>query len=196
MISLRNTFMTVYKGRLYPNYWDIIALCSRWVLSLCWPGMPSKWRCLIIWVKPFLFRLIHVYLPGYAMRTVLRMLIAMIFSLLFTFIFATWAAKSRRAARIIIPVIDILQSVPILGFLSITVVGFIALFPDSMLGPECAAIFAIFTSQAWNMALGFYQTVRSVPTELEKQPTCFICLPGSVFGVLMCHFPCLDYCGI
>ena len=101
------------------------------------------------------------------------MLIALIFSLLFTFTFATWAAKSRRAARIIIPMIDILQSVPILGFLSIAIVGFIALFPGSMLGPECAAIFVIFTSQAWNMALGFYQTVRSVPTGIQEAANMF-----------------------
>ncbi len=107
-------------------------------------------------------------LPLYAGRTVMRMLIAMMFSLLFTFTFATWAAKSHRAERLIIPMIDVLQSVPILGFLSVTVVGFIALFPGSLLGPECATIFVIFTSQAWNMALGFYQTLRSVPAEMEE----------------------------
>ncbi len=113
------------------------------------------------------------YLPGYALRTVSRMLIALMISLLFTFTFATWAAKSRRAERIIIPVIDILQSIPILGFLSIAIVAFIALFPQSMLGPECAAIFVIFTSQAWNMALGFYQTVRSVPADLTEAAQAF-----------------------
>jgi NitT/TauT family transport system permease protein len=112
-------------------------------------------------------------LPFYAARTVVRMLIAMLFSLLFTFIFGAWAAKSKRAERIIIPMIDILQSVPILGFLSVTVAAFIGLFPGSMLGPECAAIFAIFTSQAWNMALGFYQSVRSVPGEIEEAAKMF-----------------------
>lgn len=106
------------------------------------------------------------HLPYYALRTVLRMFFALIFSLLFTFIFGAWAAKSRRAEKIIIPAIDILQSVPILGFLSISVVGFIALFHGSMLGPECAAIFVIFTSQAWNMALSFYQSLRTVPKDL------------------------------
>jgi len=65
-----------------------------------------------------------------------------------------------------IPVLDILQSVPILGFLSITVTGFIALFPGRLLGVECAAIFAIFTSQAWNMTFSVYQSLRTVPAEL------------------------------
>ncbi len=105
-------------------------------------------------------------LPYYALRTVLRMFFALIISLLFTFIFGTWAAKSEKAEKIIIPAIDILQSVPILGFLSISVVGFIALFHGSLLGPECAAIFVIFTSQAWNMALSFYQSIRTVPKDL------------------------------
>ncbi len=166
MVSLRNTFMTIYRGRLYPNYWDMIALClALGVITLL------AWNARQMAVPYQLGQAISIhlepsYLPGYALRTVLRMLIALTVSLLFTFTFATWAAKSRRAARIIIPIIDILQSVPILGFLSITVVGFIELFPNSLLGPECAAIFAIFTSQAWNMALGFYQTVKSVPSEL------------------------------
>ena len=111
------------------------------------------------------------YLPGYALRTVLRMLIALFFSLLFTFTFATWAAKSRRAARIIIPMIDILQSVPVLGFLSITVVGFISLFPGSLLA-ECA-LFSLFLPRAWNMAFGFYQTMRSVPAELKEAAAMF-----------------------
>lgn len=107
-------------------------------------------------------------LPGYALRTVLRMFIALLFSLLFTFVFGTWAAKSKRAEELIVPLIDILQSVPVLSFLSITVVGFIHLFPGSMLGPECASIFAIFTAQAWNMVLGFYQSLKTLPADLVE----------------------------
>lgn len=173
MLSLRNTFMTVYKGRLYPNYWDIIALVLALgvILLLAWNAKQMTVPYQIGQSIPI--SLSPSALPGYALRTVLRMLLAMILSLLFTFTFSTWAAKSRRAARIIIPVIDILQSVPVLGFLSIAVVGFIALFPSSMLGPECAVIFVIFTSQAWNMALGFYQTVRSVPGDLKEAADMF-----------------------
>jgi NitT/TauT family transport system permease protein len=113
------------------------------------------------------------YLPYYALRTVLRLLIAMFFSLLFTFTIATLAAKNKHAERIIIPAIDVLQSVPILGFLSITVVIFIALFRNSMLGPEFAAIFAIFTAQVWNIALGFYQSLKTLPYELREASKVF-----------------------
>jgi NitT/TauT family transport system permease protein len=107
-------------------------------------------------------------LPEYAARTILRMLIAMMLSLFFTFTYATLAAKSRPAERLLVPLLDILQSVPILGFISVTVVFFMSLAPGRVLGAEFASIFAIFTSQAWNMAFSFYQSLRTVPTELEE----------------------------
>src|ERR1700751_5256621 len=107
-------------------------------------------------------------LPEYAARTTLRMLIAMVASLLFTFTYATLAAKNKQAERVLVPLLHILQSVPILGFISITVVFFMALAPGRVLGAEFASIFAIFTSQAWNMAFSFYQSLRTVPTELEE----------------------------
>ncbi len=112
-------------------------------------------------------------LPGYALRTVLRMLVAMGISLLFTFTYATLAAKSRRAGMVLIPLLDVLQSVPVLGYLSFTVLFFVSLFPGNMLGPELAAIFAIFTSQAWNMAFSFYQSLRAVPTDLDEASRSF-----------------------
>src|SRR5579871_3827520 len=107
-------------------------------------------------------------LPEYALRTTLRMFAAIIASLIFTFVFATLAAKSRKAELVIVPALDILQSVPVLGFLTFTVVVFMRLFPGSQLGAECASIFAIFTSQAWNMAFSFYQSLRTVPTDLDE----------------------------
>lgn len=107
-------------------------------------------------------------LPSYAARSLLRMFIALGASVVFTFIFATAAARIRRAEKVLLPVLDVLQSVPILGFLSVTVTGFIALFPHSMLGLECASIFAIFTSQAWNMAFAFYYALISQPQELDE----------------------------
>src|SRR5487761_1706855 len=109
-----------------------------------------------------------IHLPEYAARSTLRMLVAMVLSLIFTFTYATLAAKSKRAERILIPLLDILQSVPILGFISVTVVFFMSLAPGRVLGAEFAAIFAIFTSQAWNMAFSFYQSLRTVPAELEE----------------------------
>ena len=173
MRSFRDSVMEAYRSRIYPNYWDMIALFFVFaVISLfAWNAKEMATPYHLGESIPITLN-IHA-LPFYAARTVVRMLIAMVFSLAFTFIFGAWAAKSKRAGRLIIPMIDILQSVPILGFLSVTVAGFISLFPGSLLGPECAAIFVIFTSQAWNMALGFYQTVRAVPAEIEEAATMF-----------------------
>ncbi|HEX4078892.1 MAG TPA: ABC transporter permease subunit [Rhizomicrobium sp.] len=114
-------------------------------------------------------------LPEYALRTTLRMLAALVVSLLFTFTYATWAAKSPRAGTVLIPLLDILQSIPILGYLSVTCLFFLSLAPGRVLGAEFAAIFTIFTSQAWNMAFSFYQSLRTVPPELEEA--------GRVFGL-------------
>lgn len=107
-------------------------------------------------------------LPEYALRTTLRMFLALGASLVFTFTVATLAAKSRKAELVIVPALDILQSVPVLGFLTFTVTFFMGLFPGRQLGVECAAIFAIFTSQAWNMAFSFYQSLRSIPSDLDE----------------------------
>ncbi|MEU2432525.1 ABC transporter permease subunit [Streptomyces sp. NPDC007861] len=107
-------------------------------------------------------------LPYDAARSLLRMFAALAASIVFTFAYAYAAARSRRLERILIPALDILQSVPVLGFLTVAVTGFIALFPGSMLGLECAAIFAIFTSQAWNMTFGFYSSLTSLPRELDE----------------------------
>jgi NitT/TauT family transport system permease protein len=113
------------------------------------------------------------HLPEYAARSTLRMLAGMVLSLLFTFTYATWAAKSPRAGRILVPLLDVLQSVPILGFLSVTFLFFLSLAPGRVLGAEFAAIFVIFTSQAWNMAFSFYQSLRTVPVELEEAARSF-----------------------
>jgi len=152
--------------RLRPNYWDLVALPL--VLGLIalvgwgWMAMGAHYHvgeALPISLDPW-------RLPEYALRTVLRMGAALVASLVFSLAYAALAAKNRTAEKILIPVLDILQSVPILGFLSITVTGFIALFPGRLLGVECAAIFAIFTSQAWNMTFSLYQSLRTVPAEL------------------------------
>jgi len=98
-------------------------------------------------------------LPYYAVRSLLRMFIALIAAVLFTFVYSVAAARMRRAEKVLLPVLDILQSVPVLAFLSVTVTAFIALFPGSELGLECASIFAIFTSMAWNMTFAFYYSL-------------------------------------
>ena len=156
-----------------PNSWDVLALLLVITLivllaygTTAMVGRYEVGQTLSISLSPWM-------LPYYALRSVLRMLLALMLSTLVTFVFGTWAAKSRSAERIIIPLVDILQSVPVLGFLSITVVGFIVLFKGSMLGPECAAIFAIFTAQVWNMILSFYQSVRNVPHDLKEASQMF-----------------------
>jgi len=112
-------------------------------------------------------------LPDYAVRTTLRMFAALAASLLFTFVYGTAAAKSRRAGLVLVPLLDILQSVPILGFLSFTVVFFMRLFPGQVFGLELAAIFAIFTSQAWNMAFSLHQSLLTVPADLTEASRAF-----------------------
>ncbi|WEV72221.1 ABC transporter permease subunit [Bifidobacterium sp. ESL0790] len=107
-------------------------------------------------------------LPYYALRSVFRMALALLFSLIFTFVYGLAAARSRRLGKVLIPLLDILQSVPILGFLSATVTIWLALFPGSMMGVEAASIFAIFTSQAWNMTFSFYRSLKSEPQELVE----------------------------
>ena len=127
-------------------------------------------------------------LPVYAVRTTLRMFAALACSVLFTFTYATWAAKSRRAGLVLVPVLDVLQSVPILGFLTFTVVFFMNLFPGRVLGAELAAIFAIFTSQAWNMAFSLYQSLKTLPADLDEASRAFQQSPWQRFWRLEVPF--------
>jgi NitT/TauT family transport system permease protein len=132
--------------------------------------------------------LLPAHLPEYAARTTFRMFAGLALSLFFTLTYATWAAKSERAGKLLVPILDILQSVPILGFISITVVFFLSLAPGRVLGAEFASIFAIFTSQAWNMAFSFYQSLRTVPTELAEAAESFRLSPWMRFWQLEVPF--------
>ena len=107
-------------------------------------------------------------LPEYALRSTLRMFAAILASLAFTFVVATLAAKSRKAELLIVPMLDILQSIPVFGFMTFTLAFFLGLFPASELGAELAAIFIVFTAQAWNMAFSFYQSLRTLPQDLDE----------------------------
>src|SRR5947207_12993707 len=158
--------LIAWPSRLRPNFWDLVALpiVLGAIALIAWGGIAMTARYQIGEVLPI--SLDPLRLPEYALRTVLRMGCALVASLVFSLVYAAVAAKSRQAEKILIPILDILQSVPILGFLSITVTGFVALFPGRLLGVECAAIFAIFTSQAWNMTFSLYQSFRTVPVEL------------------------------
>jgi len=107
-------------------------------------------------------------LPAYAARSLARMFIALAISVAFTFVYATAAARSRRGEKVLVPLLDVLQAVPVLGFLSATVTFFIGLFRGSLLGLEAASVFAIFTSQVWNMTFSMYHSLSSQPRELDE----------------------------
>ncbi|MGF6600144.1 NitT/TauT family transport system permease protein [Paraburkholderia sp. GAS448] len=154
--------------RVLPNRWDFVAF----PLIICLIAMAAigfhETMAPISTLKTQAISLDPTNLPEYAMRTTLRMLAAMVASLIFTLVYGTLAAKSRRAGLVLVPILDILQSVPVLGYISFTVTFFLALFPRRVLGAELAAIFAIFTSQAWNMTFSFYQSLRTVPRDLDE----------------------------
>src|ERR1700730_6687873 len=154
--------LIAWPSRLRPNLWDLVALpiVLGSIALIAWCGMAMSARYEI---GEVLQRHLDPWqLPAYALRTVLRMGCALVASLVFSLVYAAVAANARQGEKILIPILDILQAVPILGFLSITVTVFIALFPGRLLGVECAAIFAIFTSQAWNMTFSVYQSLRTV----------------------------------
>jgi NitT/TauT family transport system permease protein len=170
-----------WPERLRPNIWDAVALpIVLGVVALMAYGSQEASVPYHIGDQVAV-SLDPIYLPEYAVRTVLRMGVALIVSLVFSLVYAAIAAKSRQAEKLLIPALDILQSVPILGFLTITVTGFIALFPGRLLGVECAAIFAIFTSQAWNMTFSLYQSFRTVPGELKEAARMYHLSPLQTF---------------
>jgi NitT/TauT family transport system permease protein len=154
--------------QILPNQWDLVAfaviLAGLVAVAKAYHGIAAPLPPPNVPVVS----LDYSQLPYYALRTTLRMFAALVASFIFTFTYATLAAKSRRWEMVLIPLLDILQSVPILGFLSFTVTFFLGLFPGNVLGAECAAIFAVFTSQAWNMAFSFYQSLRTVPRDLDE----------------------------
>ena len=156
-----------------PNRWDLALLPLVLAILLALAFGASQMARPFAMGEALEISLDPAYLPYYLLRTILRMFIALGFSLLFSFVFAAIAAKYRTAEKAMIPILDILQSVPILGFQAIAIAPFIALFPGSLLGVECAAIFAIFTSQAWNMAFSLYQSIRTVPEELKEAARVF-----------------------
>ena len=180
--------IVAWPRRLRPSAWDGVALplVIGLIIVLGWASQQMS--------RPFhpgeqlAISLDPAMLPQYALRTVMRMAAALVASLAFSIAYAALAAKSKRAEKLLIPILDILQSVPILGFLSITVTGFIALFPGSLLGYECAAIFAIFTSQAWNMTFSLYQSFIGVPGDLREAARMYHLSPWHGFWQLEMPF--------
>ncbi|MFS8045579.1 ABC transporter permease [Rhizobium sp. BR 314] len=164
----RSAVAALAGARILPNGYDLAAFAFIAAAAYLTLHGVGEMRAPLSGLSTGSISLDPAYLPEYALRTTLRMMAAIVASLIFTFVVATLAAKSRRAEKIIIPALDILQSVPVLGFLTFTVTFFMGLFPGSQMGAECASIFAIFTSQAWNMAFSFYQSLRTVPRDLDE----------------------------
>ena len=155
-----------FTRRGIPNYWDVIAFA---IIIAIFVAIAQGARGMIAPLQPVEaapMSLDYWELPYYALRTTLRMFAALAASFLFTFTYATLAAKSRRAEMILIPILDVLQSVPVLGFLSFTVTFFLGLFPGSTLGAEAATIFAIFTESGLEygilvLSIAPYRAARS-----------------------------------
>ena len=187
-------------GRTFlPNLWDCVGLILiiGALVLIVYGGEQTTAPLSALDVAPV--SLDPGNLPEYALRTTLRMLLAIVCSIIFTFVYAALAAKSRRAEMVLIPLLDILQSVPILGFLTFTVVFFMNLFPGRVFGAELACVFAIFTSQAWNMTFSMYQALRNVPKDLDEVSQSFhltgwqrfwrldvpFAMPGLVWNTMM-----------
>jgi NitT/TauT family transport system permease protein len=167
--------VSIEARRLLPSRWDLLAAVLVVGFLVAFADVSRFLVHPLSSISGNYLKLDPADLPGYALRTALRMLIAMGASLVFTFTYATWAAKNPRAGSLLVPLLDILQSVPILSFLSITIIWFLSLSPGRVLGAELACVFTIFTGQAWNMAFSFYQSLRTVPEELEEA--------GRMFGL-------------
>ena len=172
-MNLRDISPPALGQALQPNIWDVVALIlvTGAMVLIVYGGEQTAAPLSALDVTPVTLDPFH--LPAYALRTTMRMLLAIVCSIIFTFIYAALAAKSRRAEMVLIPLLDILQSVPILGFLTFTVVFFMNLFPGRVFGAELACVFAIFTSQAWNMTFSMYQSMRNVPKDLEEASQSF-----------------------
>jgi NitT/TauT family transport system permease protein len=159
--------ISVLRTRYIPGGWDVLAFLLVFAFFIYAAEAARGLSGSLAHLQATPISLAPSALVGYAARTALRMVIAMLASLVFTFTYATLAAKSRRAEVILVPLLDFLQSVPILSF-SIMTLFFLQLAPGRVAGAEMAAIFLIFTSQAWNMAFSFYHSLRSIPDELVE----------------------------
>jgi NitT/TauT family transport system permease protein len=180
--------ISVLRNRFVPSGWDVLAFFLVMAFFIYFAEAAHGLTQSLAKLEATPISLDPRALVGYSARTALRMLIAMVASLVFTFTYATLAAKSRRAEIVLVPLLDILQSVPILGFSSITIVPFMALTPGRVAGAEMACIFLIFTSQAWNMAFSFYQSLRTIPEELQEVALSFRLSPWLKFWRLEVPF--------
>ncbi|HEY6305723.1 MAG TPA: ABC transporter permease subunit [Candidatus Angelobacter sp.] len=158
-----------------------------------WPSLPWLGRSLVVEVPIFILGIAILYsvvslarywsgpltpqvdidlrvraLPVYALYSVLRISIAYFLSLGFTLVYGYVAAYNARAERFMVPLLDVLQSIPVLSFLPGVMLAMVALFPTRQLGVELGSILLIFTGQVWNMAFSFYSSLKSIPQEMRE----------------------------
>ncbi len=190
---------SVRRGRSLPNLIDLAVIACMLGAAFVFGSAARHTFAPLSTVRGTPIHLEPSYLPGYALRTTLRMFAALACSLVFTFTYAVWAAKSRRAGLVLVPILDVLQSVPILSFLTFTTTFFLSLAPGNVLGAEFCCIFVIFTSQAWNMAFSMFQSLKTLPAELVEASNGFrltawqrfwrlevpFAMPGLVWNTLM-----------
>jgi len=179
--------IAVLRTRYVPGGWDLLAFLLVFVFLIYCAEAARGLTGSLARLQATPISLDPRALIGYSARTALRMVVAMLASLFFTFTYATLAAKSRRAEVILVPLLDFLQSVPILGFSFFTLL-FLQLTPGRVAGAELAAIFLIFTSQAWNMAFSFYHSLRSIPDEMVEAARNFQLSPWMRFWRLEVPF--------
>ena len=158
-----------------------------------WPSLPWVPRSLLVDLPIFAFGIALLYsvvmlarywsgpltpqvtidlraraLPLYALYSVLRITIAYLLSLIFTLVYGYIAAYNAKAERFMVPLLDVLQSIPVLSFLPGVMLAMVSLFPSRQLGIELGSILLIFTGQVWNMAFSFYSSLKSIPTEMRE----------------------------
>ncbi|MDA9832056.1 ABC transporter permease subunit [Gammaproteobacteria bacterium] len=156
-----------------PNLWDFLAFL---LIGMCFLMIGGGMNEVLSPAGDLSAKSISLdleYLPYYAGRSVFRLFIAIVLAVIATFLIGALAVKNRVAEIIIIPIIDVLQSIPVLAFLQISVFFAVHMFPDRVLGVELAAIIAIFMAQAWSMILSFYQSLKSVPESYYEMAKIF-----------------------
>ena len=167
MAGFQPSLAILRSRRLLPSIWDVVifGLVFGVLALIAFGGHETTQTYAIANRKPV--SLDPVNLPYYALRTTLRMLAGLVCSFIFTFVYGALAQKSRRAEMVLIPALDILQSIPVMSFATFTLAFFLNLFPGNVIGAELAAVFEVFTAQAWNMTFSFYQSLKTVPRDLS-----------------------------
>ncbi len=165
----RNIFATNQRGGPLLTIADILVLLALATAVLL--GVTLAIRSPEVLSGPTI-RLEFGALPTYALLSVLRMAAAYFLALFFSIAYGYYAAKNPRARQVMLPILDILQSTPILSFLPVVVLGLTAVLPQG-LAVEIGAVLLIFTSQAWNMTFSFYQSMTTLPNELGEAASVF-----------------------